>query len=96
MTDEGRGAGAGSGPVAVYVARDPVEASAVVAVLGAEGVEAAVRDMGVTPYPVSLGPLGEKRILVAAEDEGVAVAVLRRAVEDGVLPGGEVLEAGRP
>ncbi len=44
-----------------------------------------MRDMTITPYPVTLGPLGERHILVRAEDAEEARALLRAALEDGFL-----------
>lgn len=78
----------------VYVARDPVEAAAAIGLLEAEGIETSLRDMGVSLYPVTVGPLGEKRIAARAEDADEARILLRRAVEDGILPGGTVKEDG--
>lgn len=81
--------------VEVYVAMNPVEAAAVTGLLEAEGIEARLRDMGVALYPVSVGPLGEKRIAVRAQDADSARRLLRGAVEDGLLPGGLVKEPDR-
>lgn len=69
----------------VYVARDPVEALAAASLLEGAGFTPSIRDMAVVPYPVSLGPLGEKRIAVPAAESDEARALLGAAVEDGVL-----------
>jgi len=80
----------------VYIALDAIEASAVTGVLAAAGIEGRVRDMGISPYPVSFGPLGEKHILVAEEQADEAMSVLRAALEDGFLRAeGILVETGR-
>lgn len=71
--------------VEVYIALDLIEVGAVTGLLESEGIEARVRDMTIRPYPVSVGPLGEKRIAVAGDQAGRARELLRRAVEDGIL-----------
>ncbi|MFU8856769.1 MAG: DUF2007 domain-containing protein [Deferrisomatales bacterium] len=78
-------------PVLVYVALDPLEASAVTGVLEAAGIAVWVRDLTVTPYPVTLGPLGERRILVPGERAEEARELLRVAQEDGFLREGGIL-----
>ncbi|MEW6489739.1 MAG: DUF2007 domain-containing protein [Thermodesulfobacteriota bacterium] len=79
----------------VYVALDHIEAFAVTGVLASAGIEARVLDMTITPYPVTLGPLGERRILVASEHAAEARDLLRVAREDGFLrEGGIVVEEG--
>lgn len=79
----------------VYVALDDIEASAVTGVLASAGIEARVLDMTITPYPVALGPLGERRILVASDQAADARDLLREAREDGFLrKGGIVVEEG--
>ncbi|GAB4250405.1 putative signal transducing protein [Deferrisoma sp.] len=76
----------------VYVALDAVEASAVTGLLASAGLEVRVRDMGVTPYPVSIGPLGEKRIEVPADRAEEARRVLRQAARDGYLRPGALVQ----
>lgn len=72
--------------VEVYTARDLIETSVVTGILESAGLEPRVRDMTITPYPVSVGPLGEKRIMVPRDQAEKARELLRRAVEDGILP----------
>jgi hypothetical protein len=81
--------------VLVYVALDSIESSAVTGILDSAGIDARVRDLTVTPYPVSLGPLGERHILVPADRAAEAQALLRTAREDGYLrEGGILIEDG--
>jgi hypothetical protein len=69
----------------VYIALDTIEAAVVTGVLASAGIEGRVRDMTISPYPVSFGPLGEKHILVVEEQAEDARGVLRTALEDGFL-----------
>lgn len=69
----------------VYVTSDAIEATAVTGMLESAGLDARIRDMAITPYPVTIGPLSEKRILVPADQAEEALAILRRAAEDGFL-----------
>lgn len=78
----------------VYVALDHIEASAVTGVLASAGIEARVLDMTITPYPVTLGPLGERRILVPSGEAADARALLRAARDDGFLREGGILVEG--
>ncbi len=71
--------------VEVYIALDAVEASAVTNLLQSRGIRALVRDMSISPYPVTFGPLGEKRIAVPADSEDAAREILSRAIGDGYL-----------
>lgn len=81
--------------VLVYVALDPIEASAVTGVLAAVGIEGRLRDMTITPYPVTLGPLGERHILVPEDQAEEARALLRTAREDDFLrKDGIIVEEG--
>jgi hypothetical protein len=69
----------------VYLARNAVEAAAAASLLEGAGLSPSIRDMSVVAYPVSLGPLGEKRIAVPAAEAEAARAALELAAEDGFL-----------
>ena len=69
----------------IYIALDTIEASAVIGVLATRGIEGRIRDMTISPYPVSFGPLGEKHILVPEEQAEEGISALRTALEDGFL-----------
>jgi hypothetical protein len=71
--------------VEVYVALDAIEVSAVTGLLESAGLEVRVRDMTITPYPISIGPLGEKRIFVPRQHAQEARRVLHQAWKDGFL-----------
>lgn len=79
------GAETGGELVEVYLASEPIEAAVVKGILDSAGLDARIRDMTVTPYPVTIGPLSEKRIVVPAGQAQEARAILRRAAEDGIL-----------
>lgn len=80
----------------VYIARDPLEAAAVTGLLEAEEIEHRVRDMTISPYPVSFGPLGERHILVPEEHLDNARAILDRARRDGFLPQDGIVRGREP
>ena len=73
------------GPVEIYACSDAVETGFVSNLLEAEGIRVYVRDLTVTPYPVTVGPLGERRIAVLPADLDAAVGLLRAAAADGVI-----------
>ncbi len=72
-------------PVEIYACSDAVETGFVSNLLEAEGIRAYVRDLTVRPYPVSIGPLGERRIAVHPHDLPRALDLLRSAAADGVI-----------
>ena len=75
--------------VEVYIALDVIEVSVVTSLLESAGMEPRIRDMTIRSYPVTVGPLGEKRVAVPRLQAGLARETLRRAVEDGVLGSAE-------
>ena len=72
-------------PAEVYVTSDLLEAEYIKGLLEEKGIPAFIRDMGMTPYPLNIGPLNEKRILVPAEAAKKAREILRKAIEDQVI-----------
>ena len=71
----------------VFVCHDTITAQAVVGLLETQGIETRVRDLSVSPYPVSIGPLSERHIEVPSEDAQRAAAALDAARRDGILEG---------
>ena len=51
--------------------------------LEAQGIQVAVQSMKITPYPVSIGRMGEIRLLVRSEDIDAARDVLTAMKENG-------------
>jgi len=79
------------GRVDVYTATGAIEALTVAELLREAGLDATVREMGIYGYPMSIGPLGEKRISVPREEAEEAREILLRAAEDGVIDHGPEL-----
>lgn len=55
---------------------DEVEAHIVKDVLESEGIQAVIKSLKVRPYPVSIGRMGEVRVLVRAGDAEKAKGLL--------------------
>lgn len=79
------------GTFEVFLTNDPLEIEIARGILEDSGIEAVVRDLTARSYPLSIGHMGEYRLVVAEENAGEAGAILGNAVEDGILPGGTVL-----
>jgi hypothetical protein len=79
-------------PVEVYAAGGAIEAQYVEGLLREEGIEARVRDFSVTPYPMHVGAMTERRIVVPPDDREAALELLRSAEADGLLTKGNILE----
>ena len=50
------------------VVYDPLEAEMIKDLLESGGIEAVIRSLKVSPYPVNIGKMGEVKILVREED----------------------------
>ena len=79
-------------PVAVYRASDPIEIQSAQGILQATGIEAAILDQTVSPYPMSVGPLADRRLLVASDAAEAAVELLAEAAADGLLTPGNLIQ----
>ncbi len=51
-----------------------------------------MRDFSVTPYPMHVGAMTERRVVVPPEDREAALELLRSAEADGLLTKGNILE----
>lgn len=71
--------------VEIYVTFNDIEANFLVSLLGEQGIIAAIRDMTITPYPMKIAPFCEKRVQVEKDKRDIAVEIIRRAWEDGLL-----------
>jgi hypothetical protein len=63
--------------VEILFTYDETEARIVKDVLEAENIEVSFRSLKITPYPVSIGRMGEVRLLVKSEDLEKAKKVLK-------------------
>jgi hypothetical protein len=79
-------------PVIVYIAHGTLEAETVRLFLESEGIPAYVsqESAGVT-FGLTIGPLGQAKVLVASEDQQKAVELLKD-MEEGkfILPGDDI------
>lgn len=69
----------------VYVAADQLEAEIIKSLLEREAVDAAVRDPGLSPLPLSIGDSAEVRFAVADKDRVKAIALIRDAIQDEAI-----------
>jgi hypothetical protein len=78
----------------VYLATDQVEVQVAVGILEDAEIPSEVRDLTARAYPLSVGLLGELRIIVAPDAAELAMEVLQAGVEDGALSGRVLWPAG--
>ncbi len=71
--------------VELYKTYDALEADRIAALLAEHAISCAIRDLSISPYPLTIGPFAERRISVAAEDAVRARAALEQAIRDGYL-----------
>ncbi len=69
----------------LYKTYDPLEADRIADLLAEHGIACAVRDLSISPYPLTIGRFSERRISVAAADADRAREVLEQAIHDGYL-----------
>jgi thiol-disulfide isomerase/thioredoxin len=82
-------------PVELYKSYDPLEADRIADLLADHGIGCAIRDLTMSPYPMTVGRFGERRISVAAQDLGRAREILEDAIQDGyVSRDGAWIESG--
>ncbi|HET8761269.1 MAG TPA: DUF2007 domain-containing protein, partial [Nitrospiria bacterium] len=72
-------------PVELYKTYDPLEADRIADLLADHGIWCAVRDLTMSPYPMTIGRFGERRISVAPQDRERAREVLEDAIRDGYV-----------
>ncbi|MFQ5586314.1 MAG: DUF2007 domain-containing protein [Thermodesulfobacteriota bacterium] len=69
----------------VYLSYDAMEADLIRGLLEDNGISCFIRDMTITPYPMSIGKFAEKRIAVDEGDTKVAAQLIREAIRDGYI-----------
>jgi peroxiredoxin len=69
----------------LYKTYDPLEADRIADLLADHEIPCSVRDLSITPYPLTIGRFGERRINVEARDAERARTVLEQAIRDGYL-----------
>lgn len=65
--------------VEVFVTSDPLEAEMIKDLLESGDVPVVLRPSKVSPYPVTIGKMGEIKILVRASDKALAESVIQGA-----------------
>jgi hypothetical protein len=65
----------------IFFTYDDVEAGIVKSVLEAEDIQVVMKSSKITPYPVSIGTMGEVRLLVRSTDIAKAEEVMK-AMQD--------------
>ncbi|MBI1824444.1 MAG: DUF2007 domain-containing protein [Nitrospirae bacterium] len=75
----------GNRMIELYATYDLLEAEQIKNLLQEEGLQVQIRDLGNSPYPMSIGHFNEKRILVLASDEINAHEFISQAIKDEVI-----------
>lgn len=63
--------------VTIFVTNDPLEAEMIKDLLESGGITVVLRSSKVTPYPVTIGKMGEIKVIVRKEDKEIAEKVLK-------------------
>lgn len=84
--------------VELYKTYDVLEADRIADLLAEHEIACSVRDLSMSPYPLTIGRFAERRISVEADDADQARTVLEQAIRDGYLSseGSWVEPAGGP
>jgi len=69
----------------IYLSYDMLEADLIKGLLEENGIPCFVRDMTISPYPLSIGKFAEKRIAVDENDVEEAVRLIGEARGDGYI-----------
>jgi len=64
---------------------DAIEADLIKGLLEDNDISCFIRDMTITPYPLSIGKFAEKRISVDRDDVEEATRLIRDAISDGYI-----------
>lgn len=75
----------------IYACYDAQQLDRVLGILAEGSIEPLVREHASNAFPVSVGLTAEKIVAVEETDADQARALLRTAVDDGVLPGDGLL-----
>lgn len=69
----------------IYFSYNDIEADLIKNLLEEHDIYCIVRDMKISPYPVSLGEFSEKRIVVEEDKVEEAKTLIRYAIKDGYI-----------
>lgn len=73
--------------IEVYFSYDEIEASLIANLLEDSGISCVIRDMRITPYPLTIGVFTEKRVAVEEDRVGDARVIIKDAIRDGFISG---------
>ncbi len=69
----------------IYLSYNEIEAELIKELLENEGIQTILRDIHITPYPISIGRFSEKRIAVPVDRVEKAKILIEQAIVDGFL-----------
>ena len=69
----------------IYATYDLLEAEQIRGILDQKGILTKIRDLGISPYPLTIGAFNEKRIIVLETDKKEALKAISNAIEDHVI-----------
>ncbi|MFQ5330031.1 MAG: putative signal transducing protein [Thermodesulfobacteriota bacterium] len=69
----------------IYLSYDAMETDLIKGLLENNDIPCFIRDMAVTPYPMSIGKFAEKRISVGSDYVEEATLLIRDAISDGYI-----------
>ena len=69
----------------VYLSYDAMEADLIKGLLEDNDIPCFIRDMTITPYPMSIGKFAEKRVSVDEDYVEQATQLIRDAISDGYI-----------
>lgn len=71
--------------VELYKTYDSLEAGRIADLLADHAIACSIRDLTISPYPLTIGRFGERRVGVSLPDVAEARRVLHDAIQDGYL-----------
>ena len=71
--------------VEIYLSYNEIEADLIKELFENEGISIILRDLHITPYPISIGRFAEKRIAVPVDKVHKAKELIEQAIADGFL-----------
>ncbi len=69
----------------IYISYNELEAERIKALLEENWIDCIVRNMRISPYPISIGNFNEHRIAVDEEKQAQAIELLQEAMADGYI-----------
>jgi len=73
--------------VELYFSYDEIETTLIANLLEESGISCIIRDMRITPYPLTIGVFTERRVAVEEDRVEEARIIIRDAIRDGFISG---------